>query len=198
MSIVKIKNYMLKNYLKYSDEELVELIRGKKKVSEKAFEVIFDRYSYNVNAYVRTVIRDVYETDDIFQETFIRFYNNVRNGAEITNLQAYLIKIARNLCLNYRRDKKFNVEVEDFHKIINEENDYGNQELLGIVMQALDLMDEKYKEAFILKKIDGMKFEEVAQVLDLTLEGAKTRVNRARIKLLEILEPYIKDLEFKD
>jgi RNA polymerase sigma-70 factor (ECF subfamily) len=189
---------MLKNYKTYSDFELVELIRGKKRVSSKAFEAIFDRYSYNVNAYVRTVIGFTYDAEDIFQETFIRFYNNVKNGAEITNLQSYLIKIARNLCLNYRRDKKNNVEVEEFHRIVNEENFYANQELLDIVMRALDLMDEKYKEAFVLKKIDGLKFEEVAQVLDLTLEGAKTRVNRARIKLLEILEPYIKDLEFKE
>ncbi len=189
---------MLKNYKTYSDSELVELMKGKRKVSDKAFETIFDRYSYNVNAYVRTVIGFTSEAEDIFQETFIRFYNNVKNGSEITNLQSYLIKIARNMCLNYRRDKKNKVEVEDYHKIVNEENFYANQELLEIVMRSLDLMDDKYKEAFILKKIDGLKFEEVAQVLDLTLEGAKTRVNRARIKLLEILEPYIKDLEFKE
>ncbi len=187
-----------KNYKIKSDSELVDLLRDKKRISEKAFEAIFDRYSYNVNAYVRTVIGDADDSADIFQETFIRFYNNVRNGAEITNLQSYLIKISRNLCLNYKRDKKNNVEVEDFHKIVNEENFYENQELLEIVMRALDLMDDKYKEAFVLKKIDGMKFEEVANVLDLTLEGAKTRVNRARVKLLEILDPYIKDLEFKD
>jgi len=187
-----------KNYKIKSDSELVDLLRDKKRISEKAFEAIFDRYSYNVNAYVRTVIGDADDSADIFQETFIRFYNNIINGAEITNLQSYLIKISRNLCLNYKRDKKNNVEVEDFHKIVNEENFYENQELLEIVMRALDLMDDKYKEAFVLKKIDGMKFEEVANVLDLTLEGAKTRVNRARIKLLEILDPYIKDLEFKD
>lgn len=193
-----MKLQISKNYKKLSDFELVDLINSKKSISEKAFEVIFDRYSYNVNAYVRTVIRDVDDSADIFQETFIRFYNNLRNGAEITNLQSYLIKISRNMCLNYKRDKKNNVEIEEFHKIVNEDTFYENQELLEIVMRALDLMDDKYKEAFVLKKIDGLKFEEVASILDLTLEGAKTRVNRARVKLLEILEPYIKDLEFKE
>lgn len=193
-----MKLQISKNYKKLSDFELVDLINSKKRVSEKAFEAIFDRYSYNVNAYVRTVIRDADDSADIFQETFIRFYNNIRNGAEITNLQSYLIKISRNLCLNYKRDKKNNVEIEEFHRIVNEDTFYENQELLEIVMRALDLMDDKYKEAFVLKKIDGLKFDEVASILDLTLEGAKTRVNRARVKLLEILEPYIKDLEFKE
>ena len=185
---------MIKNYNKYSDEELVELLPKKKRVAEKAFEAIYNRYSSHVHAYCRSIIRDPDETEDIFQETFMRFFKNVKKGAEITNLHSYLIKISRNLCLNHIRDKKHNVEIEEYHKVVDEDANYNNKEMLDLVMRALDLMDFKYREAFVLKKIEGMKFTEIADIMDISVEGAKTRVNRARIKLYELLDPYMKDL----
>ena len=59
---------------------------------------------------------------------------------------------------------------------------------------ALDLLDEKYKEAFVLKKFNGMSIKEVAKVCNISEEGAKSRISRARLKIMDILEPYLKDL----
>lgn len=184
---------MLKNYKKYSDEELIVKLKGRKKEAEKAFAAIYQRYSTHVYSYTKSIVRDHDDTEDIYQEVFMRFFKNVEKGSEITNLHSYLIKIARNLCLNYKRDKKPQVQIEDWHKTIDNELNIEEKEMFDLVMRALDVMDEKYSEAFILKKIEGLKFKEIADILEISLEGAKTRVNRARIKLLEILDPYIND-----
>lgn len=186
---------MTNNFKKYEDEELVKQLVKNKRAGEKAFEEIYNRYSSHVYSYIRYVVRDPDDTEDLYQEVFMRFYKNVQKGSEITNLHSYLIKIARNLCLNYKRDKKNNVPIEEYHKVINNDFDLENKELFDLIIRALDLMDEKYKEAFILKKIEGLKFTEVAEILEISEEGAKTRVNRARIKLLDILDPYMKDLK---
>ena len=182
-------------YKKYEDHDLVPLLREKKSVSERAFEEIYNRYGSQVYSYIRYVTKNADDSDDLYQEVFMRFYKNVQKGSEIINLHSYLIKIARNLCLNYKRDKKNNVPIEEYHRIINDEFNLENRELFDIILRSLDLMDDKYKEAFILKKIEGLKFSEVAEVLEISEEGAKTRVNRARIKLLEILDPYLRDLK---
>jgi RNA polymerase sigma-70 factor (ECF subfamily) len=184
---------MLKNYKKYSDEELVAKLSGKRKEAEKAFAAIYHRYSSHVYSYTKSIVRDHDDTEDIFQEVFSRFYKNVEAGSEITNLHSYLIKISRNLCLNYKRDQKPQVQIEDWHKTIDNDLNIEQKEMFDLVMRALDLIDDKYSEAFILKKIEGFKLKEIAEILNISLEGAKTRVNRARIKLLEILDPYIND-----
>lgn len=181
------------SYRKYNDSELLLKIAGKKSESEKAFKVLHQRYMQNVFAYIKTLIRDHDESEDLFQEVFIRFYNNAKKGIEISNVQSYLIKIARNLCLNHKRDKKHQVEVEDWHRTVDDELNLEHKEMFNLVMRALEIIDEKYSEAFVLKKIEGFKFTEVAEILEITVEGAKTRVNRARQKLLTILDPYIND-----
>lgn len=187
---------MKNSYIKYSDIELVELLRSSKTKSERAFTVLYERYAAHVRAYCKNMIKNADAAEDIFQETFIRFYKSLNTDFKVINVPAYLIKIARNLALNYFRDKKQMLQVEEVHSIFDSDNNYEQKELLEIVMKALDLLDFKYKEAFVLRKIDGFSLQEIADALEISVEGAKTRVNRARIKLMEILQPYLKDLSY--
>ena len=62
-------------------------------------------------------------------------------------------------------------------------------------MMAIDLLDYQNKEAFILSKFEGMKRSEIADICGISVDGVKKRLSRARNKILEILDPYIKDLK---
>lgn len=185
---------MSKKLSTFSDEDLIELIRSKPRHREKAFAAIYNRYAPQVHSYCRMMIKNHDHAEDIFQESFIRFYKSIDENFEVKNIPGFVTKIARNLSLNYHRDKKHTVPVEDITTLIEDPNHYEKKELLDLVFRAIDLLDDKYKEAFVLKKVEGLSLKEIAEILNITLEGAKTRVNRARLKLLDILEPYMKDL----
>jgi RNA polymerase sigma-70 factor (ECF subfamily) len=185
---------LVNNYKKYSDEELVSLLRNGGRQSGEAFTEIYRRYSPKVAAYCRGIIKDQFQAEDIFQETFIRFFRGIKAEYEGTNLFAYLIKVARNLSFNSLRNKKEFANVEDFDFAQAETSGYESKELMGLIMNALELLEEKYREAFVLKEFDGLHYEEISEIMDISVTNAKSRVSRARMKISEILSPYIKDL----
>jgi RNA polymerase sigma-70 factor, ECF subfamily len=184
---------MSKSINKYSDSELLELLRGDKKQSEAAFTVLYNRYSSKVFSYCKCILFENEQSKDIFQETFIKFYKSASEGAYFSNVLGYLIKIARNLCLNYKRDKKVHLSIDEFDIFIDEVSIRDEKELFELVLMAIDLMDLKHKEVFVMNKIDGISYEEISEILDISLSAVRSRVKRSKMKIIEILEPYLKD-----
>jgi len=179
-----------------TDKEVIELYhKGTRKDKSRAFSILFDRYAMLVRSYCGSMIGSVQEADDIFQETFIVLHNNLEKGKEITYIKAFLISIAKNHIRNLWRDKKNNVEVSPDDFSHDPEIDQNKEEMIGLIKGALPLLDEKYREAFVLREFAGMPYQEIADILDLTLSGAKTRVARAHEKMLVVLQPYIKELK---
>jgi len=185
---------MKSSFAKYDDEELLNLLKGRKSEAEAAFTEIYNRYASNIHAYCKAMVKNREQAEDCFQDTFLNFYKNFRPEHESPNISSYLLKIARNLCLNYLRDKPRMVELSEIQELSQESFTYEKQELNEMIMTALDLLDEKYKETFILREIDGLPYKEIAEITGATESNAKTRVARARERLLEILEPYLKEV----
>jgi DNA-directed RNA polymerase specialized sigma24 family protein len=101
----------------YTDEELVAMLDDEHqaknqapanagvRVAEQAFQELYNRYSSMVHAYCMRVLNNTEQSEDIFQETFIRFFQHIQTNRNTTNIPGFLITIARNLCLNFKRDK---------------------------------------------------------------------------------------------
>ncbi|MDD3125268.1 MAG: RNA polymerase sigma factor, partial [Candidatus Kapabacteria bacterium] len=84
----------------YSDEELYNLVADKMRISEMAFSVLYDRHSPQIWAFCLRFLGNETVAKDVFQETFLRFYNSIDGSRAINNLPGYILKIARNLCIN--------------------------------------------------------------------------------------------------
>lgn len=111
------------------------------------------------------------------------------------NCKAFLFGIARNIIRNYHRDKKVFSELEI---TMVTEDDYmklEKNELMELILKSLDIIDDKQKEAYILREFDGLAFAEIAELTNTSISNAKSRVYRAHKELLKILKPYIKELE---
>ncbi len=184
---------MAKKYPAYSDKELVTLFQDKEH-AEGAFTEIYHRYSSMVHAYCLRILNNQEQAEDIFQETFIRFYQNVNTGYANTNIPGFLIKISRNLCLNYKRDKRPVVSFENFENLIETSNSYEQKELLDLITRSLDLLDDDFRECFVLREYDNLPYKEIAEITGISVSNAKSRVFRARQKIKQILSPYLKDL----
>ncbi len=188
----------MKNIEEYSDDELFQIMRSKKGLHDAAFGEIYKRHSPRVFAYCKRFLGGREEARDIFQETFISFFKSGEQDREMTNVPAFILRIARNLCVNALKNKnmKFvHVSYEDF-MAFNEEKSYeGDEELLDLINNALDTLPDKYKEMFILREYDGLSYADIAAVTDETVANVKVRIHRAKQKIREILEPYIKEID---
>jgi RNA polymerase sigma-70 factor (ECF subfamily) len=175
-----------------SDGELFTLLKSEKKTAGKAFEEIYTRYAQRVFAYCRRILGTREEAEDMFQETFIKFYNSRNDEREMTNLSAYLVKIARNLCINYRRNEK-KLLYKDMSAIVQENRD-DKDELLNLIKMALELLPDEYREMFVLREYNGLTYSEIANVTETTIQTVKIRLHRAKEKIREILAPYLAEM----
>lgn len=185
----------MKDISTYNDQELMSLLKGNKKVREAAFSLVYDRYSSMIVAYCRMIIGSTEAAEDIFQETFIRFFNSINKNAEISNIAGYLRVIARNLCYNHQRDRKPSLAIEDIELSNEIGENYEEKQLLELIINAVELLEEKYRAAFIMKEFDGMTYKEIADNESISYDNAKMRYLRAKRQIIQILDPYLKDIQ---
>ena len=95
-----------KKNIEYSEEELLEMLKGKKREQEKAFAYIYNKYSQRIYAYCVRVTSTTEDANDIFQDAFFNFVKKAKKTNDLSNIPGLLLTITRNLCLNYKRDKR--------------------------------------------------------------------------------------------
>lgn len=180
------------NLKNYSDIKLIELMKGNRKSRDEAFKEIYLRYSRLIHGFISTYIKDSDAAEDIFQDTFIKFFD-VAQKKEIQNIQAYLLTLSKNLCLNYIRTKKRNIEIDESMLCENDDK-IGKNEMIELILSSMDLLEPLYKECFMMREFEGLSYNEIGEKLGITADNAKVRTLRAKRKIIEILQPYLKDL----
>ena len=184
----------MKNYTRLNDKELIELA-GHEKEPEKssAFSELYNRYSNCVYLYCRKIFGDGNFAEDIFQDTFLQLLKSIENKVIIGDVQRYLLKSARNLTLNFKRNNKVNfVEFDDYHAFFNDLN-FEKKELAQMIDAALELLPEEHKEAFILQTYQGFSYNEISVITEVPVSTVRNRVVRAKSKLKEILSPMLEE-----
>jgi RNA polymerase sigma-70 factor, ECF subfamily len=162
--------------------------------AQLALTQLYRRYSQRIYTYCRKIIGENATAEDLLQETFVKLYDSGRKGRPIENFPAYLMTIARNMCLSHRaRHQKAFVPVEDFH-LTARDVPYEHKELLQLIHTSLELLPEDYREVLVLREYNGLSYNEIAEVIGQSLDVVKVRIFRAKKKLRDILAPYLHDL----
>lgn len=178
---------------KLTDADLYGMLADGGDAREEAFREIYARYSSRVWLYTLKVMGSKQAAEDAFQGTFLRLLNSVDPSRKMTNLPGYLLKIARNLCLNTKaKMQPTSVPAEEL-EIPVEEHPVESRELERLISTALDLLPEEHREAFVLQVYDGLSYKEIAEVIDRPVSTVRNRVVRAKQKMREILAPYLVD-----
>lgn len=184
-----------------TDEDLFTLLRHKKRsIAEKAFQELYQRYATQVYNYCWTILRDKQDTEDAFQETFLKFYRSAQSERDMTNVPAFLFRIARNTCINIKkmRARAMDSFDETFMHPTSEKK-YEKNELLQLIDTAVKLLPDDLREIFLLREYYGYSYAEIATIVHISEEAARVRAFRARRQVQKILAPYINEFqtEFK-
>ena len=171
-----------------------------------AFDLLVKRYKEPLLNFIYRFVGDVTEAEDILQETFFRLYKNKHYYKEIAKFSTWIYTIAGNLAkteLRKRKRRKFfsisqsSTEDRDYEitdDSSNPERDTNTQITDHIIQKAIDKLSPKFKEVIILRDIQGFSYEEISEMVKVPLGTIKSRVNRARLKLQEDLQPLLKDI----
>ncbi len=184
---------MKRNLSEYTDSELFYMLQKDKTIAEKAFAELYTRLSPRIYAYCLRFIGNKEEAQDIFQEAFAKFFESAKQDRLMTNVPAFLLRITRNICINFVRKKEALLSYEDY--MAPEASSQDSNELLQLIKSALELLSEDSREIFILREYDGLSYKDIAEIIDEPISTVKIRIFRAKQKIREILEPYLKELQ---
>ncbi len=138
------------------------------------------------------MLKDKMRADDIVQDVFIKLFENLNNIHNKQSIQFWLFKTARNEIMSFLRNtknKKFITESVDIEKFEIENkpslaDEIENTELKKLILNELDSMNEDFREVFVLKEYSGLTYKEIASLLSIDEELVKSRLYKARQKLV--------------
>lgn len=177
----------------HSDAELYAMLSERGLGRDAAFEEIYSRYASRIWLYALKVSGDRDGAEDIFQGTFLRLLQSTGKQKEMRNLSGYLLKIARNLCLNTKAKMRPTPRPLEELDIPIESSQIESRELESLIATALDLLPVDQREAFVLQAYNGLSYKEIAEVIGHPVSTVRNRVVRAKKKMREILAPYLAD-----
>ncbi len=167
------------------------------------FTLLYNRYKTRIFNYALRMTNNLHTTEDIVQNVFIKFYENISRLREKEKAQFWLFTTARNEIYSSFRQKKYN---RDLNKAVNPDdletadaespvNIVENRELREIIISYLDEMPEEQKEVFLLKEYGGLSYKEISKVMNIEEEKIKSRLYMVRQKLIKELSS---QMNFKD
>jgi RNA polymerase sigma factor (sigma-70 family) len=172
-----------------SDERLVALTR---RGHHGAFEALVQRYQPRLLAFCRHMLGSKEDAEDVLQEVFAASYNALLADERAINARPWLYRIARNRCLNHlRRPQPSGQDSMDVFErdggTTTADTVHQREEFRRIVMDVGEL-PETQRTALLLREIDALSYEQIAEAMDTTVPSVKSLLVRARVSLAEAAE----------
>jgi RNA polymerase sigma-70 factor, ECF subfamily len=183
-----------------------ELVTELQAGSETAFDWLVNHYHGPVYNLILGMLGDSADAADAAQEVFLKAFKGIQSFRQGSSLKTWLYRIAIREALNSRRwfkrhaqkNVSIDVENEEGYAAIDLEDlsatpfdQLAAQEIQLAVQGALHQVPEVFRSAVILRDLEGLSYEEVAEVLDVSVGTVKSRILRGRRALKEILEPLL-------
>ena len=193
-----------KNFNDLSDEELIVEFQNNNTIS--AFEILVKRFKNPLMNYVFRFLGDYEACTDVVQETMIKVYRYKDSYRSIAKFSTWIYTIAGNLARTelqrqkrrkmfsinaYGKENNENYEIPDNRYRPDIETDSGIK--YELIQQAILKISSAYRQAVILRDIQELSYEEIAEIMNITVGTVKSRINRGRLQLQKLLKHIYKD-----
>ncbi len=185
--------------LQMSDEDLMAQFQAG---TVEAFDILVSRYKDPLTNYIYRFLGDMKECEDLLQETFLRVYRNRHSYRRIAKYSTWLYTIAGNLARSeYRKrkrrrlyslqsvnrdDEEYEVEIPDEQFSPDKHTESTLQD--RHIQEALKQIPEEFREVVVLRDVQNLAYEEIAEITGLPMGTVKSRINRGRTKLQSLLK----------
>ncbi len=189
----------------FDEMDDAELVSRALDGDERAFQALADRYDDRLVHFVNRTIGDRDKAEDLVQETFLRVYRHLHRYDPDRKFSTWIYTIASNLAKNELRNRSREPLVlyqtitkdreEDDRPLQWEDKSYlpddlyKKRDLREKVEEAVQELPDHHRKIFALREMEGKSYQEIADITGLKLGTVKSRLNRARNKFAEIIEP---------
>ena len=168
---------------------------------QAAIEQLVLKYQDKIYNLCRYMLQDPSNAEDAAQDTFIKAYRNLKKFTPDASFSTWLYRIAVNTCLDYRKkpffESLFKSTAEGDIYLIEQMSDrpspdrlYESKQMGHALQKSLTLLSPKLRAVIILKEIEGLSYEEIAEVLDTSIGTVKSRISRAREEFRKLMEEF--------
>src|SRR5215475_12100437 len=168
------------------DEHLIAMARAG---NPGAFETIVDRYQGRLLGFCRQMLGSTEDAEDVLQEVFVNAYRAMLADEREINLRPWLYRIARNRCLNHLRkptaDAQESMDLVPTVEAASTAEKVHNREEFRQLLADVGKLPETQRSALLLREMDAMSYEEIAQAMETSVPSVKSLLVRARISLAE-------------
>jgi len=163
---------------------------------EQAFELFYLKYYISLCTFANKFFHNPSEAIEVVQEVFTNLWESRGNIDPEGSLSSYIFKITQNNCINKLRRKKVESKYIEIYKIVyvdhEEISPYESllaNELTDKISKAMDLLPPKCKRIFELNRIEGLKYNQIATLLKISIKTVEAQMSKA----LQILRIEMKD-----
>jgi len=153
-------------------------------------ENIWEEFSEPLKSFISRRIKNDQDVEDILQNVFFKIHNRIGDLRENDKIHAWVYRVTRNVITDFYRSQKHEENIcglsEDIAIEIEDEASV-NGEIAQCLKTMIKHLPEKYQQAIILTEFQNLTQKELGEKMGLTVSGAKSRVQRARLKLKEML-----------
>ena len=180
-----------------------DLVARAQRGDREAFGHIYDRYERAVYRYAYHMLGDPEEADDIKQDAFVKAHRTLPGFRGDCSLLTWLLKVTGNLCRDKMKSRSRRGEVElapEMEATLYDHSPYGSDPaqqlqrkfLQGAVHRVLGGLPQAQRELIVLRDIEGLSYQEIADVLVCSVASVKLRLFRARRSFRERMESLLK------
>jgi RNA polymerase sigma-70 factor (ECF subfamily) len=185
------------------DQELVERVQRGDKF---AFELLVTKYQRKLGRLISRFVRDSSEAEDVTQEAFIKAYRALPGFRGDSAFYTWLYRIGINTAKNHllankrRASSHTSYDVEEselfeeaslLREVNTPENELMSKQVVDVVQKSLQQLPEDLRSALTLREIDGLSYEEIANVMNCPVGTVRSRIFRAREAVAENLRPLL-------
>ena len=174
--------------MKFSLENHFYLIDQVKTGNQEAYLFIFESLYDSLLSYVFGLTNDLQTSEDIVQGTFLKIWERRETLSIHSSIKNYFFRTCYNEFVNQYRGRTENIPLSDelytnvFLEEEKNESEY-KEELYRQLQKAIDALPEKCKEIFLLHKLDGYKYQEIAEKLEISVKTVKNQLLKAYHKI---------------
>lgn len=193
--------------LELTDQELVKRC---KRGDQRAFRVLVDKYQRRAFGVAIGILRNPDDAMDAAQEAFIKVFRYIDGFKGDSSFYTWLYRIVVNVCIDHcrkhgkmrpveydetfkRRDEIEAVPLTANTRAMNPGIAFDQQELGGVLQEAMGKLSENHRTILLLREVEGLSYEEIAEVMDCHLGTVMSRLHHARKNLQKALKPYLEN-----
>lgn len=173
-----------------------ELVAGLRAGMDDAYETLIRRFEHPVFNLISRLLDDPADAADVVQEVFLKIFRNIDSFRQDASLKTWIYRIAVNEARNQRRwfsrhrkrEVGLDAELGEAHSYRDRLPDPGrspfeaavDQETQALIEEALQQVNPNFRAALVLREIEGLSYEEIAEILGVSLGTVKSRILRGR------------------